>query len=280
VKRNRISKVNTQDSPSFSLPISELDLTYNAISSWSFFDDITTERFPNLTHLRITGNPLYKDLVSADAKKLTVEDGYMLTIARLPQLAYINYSKITEKERLNAETYYLGQIATELSNVPEAKEAEVIARHPRYRELCDEYGEPTIQRRTKVEKLLPNSLAARLVTLSFTLSPGILPSKQQRSWVEQVPKSFSIYSLLGIVGKRLGLMPLDLRLVMETNERDPLGRDSGYSGPEWWDSSDEGEDEEHGEWVQREVELVAGTRTIGTYIDDNNGAIRVEHVKD
>lgn len=276
LKRNRISTVTAQESTGFSLPVFELDLTYNDINRWSFFDNITTERFPNLTHLRITGNPLYKDLVSADAKRLTVEDGYMLTIARLPQLEYINYSKITEKERLNAETYYLGQIAIELSNVPEAKQEEVIVQHPRYRDLCDEYGEPTIQRRTRVENLDPNSLAARLVTLSFSLSPRILPSKQQRSWTEQVPKSFPIYSLLGIVGKRFGLMPLDLRLVMETNERDPLGRDRGYSGPEWWDSSDDEDDDEHDEWVQREVELVAGTRTIGTYIDGTSATVRVE----
>ena len=279
LKRNRISTIRTNTGTDFSLPIQELDLSYNAIDTWTFFVDMPTPAFPELNHLRVTGNPLYKNLTSADDKPLTAEDGYMLTMARLRQLEYLNYARITEKERLNAETYYLGQIAIELSRPSESKVAEVIAHHLRYRELCDEYGEPTIQRKPKVDELDPNSLAARLVGITFTLAANGFSDANERSWIEEVPKSFNVYSVFGLVGKRLGVMPLDLRLVSETSERDPMARDSGYSGPEWWDSSDdeaEGEKREGEGWVKREVELVAGTRALGTYVDGRDASVRVE----
>ncbi|KAK3725111.1 hypothetical protein LTR37_000622 [Vermiconidia calcicola] len=277
LKRNSISIVNAHQKADFCLPIRELDLSYNAIDSFAFFNEITPRTLPALKHLRVTGNPLYKDIVSADGKALTAEDGYMLTIARLPQLESLNYSKITEKERLNAETYYLGQIAIELANVPEDNVGDVLKKHPRYRDLCEEYGEPTIQRQLKKAAFDPNSLAARLVTLTFTLSPALSHNHSEHCWIEELPKSLPIYALLGLVGKRLGIMPLDLRLVLETNERDPVGLNAGYAGPEWWDSSDdEVEGNGEGEWVRREVEMVAGTRALGTFVEGMEASVRVE----
>lgn len=260
-----------------SLSIESIDLAYNAVTSWSFFDSLGTA-YPNLRHLRVTGNPLYTNLISAEGKPLTAEDGYMLTIARLPQLKILNYSKISEKERLNSETYYLGQIAAELSRTPTEQSGEVIGRHPRWRALCEEYGEPVIQRQLRQDELDPNSLAAKLVTFNFTLDPNILPQFSSRTWSEEIPKLFKIYTVLGMIGKRLGMAPLKLRLVWETGEKDPVGRDGGYTGPEEWDSSDEDEasSRKEDELVAREVELVAGTRAVGTYIEGREAKVRIE----
>ncbi|KAF2486934.1 hypothetical protein BDY17DRAFT_245977 [Neohortaea acidophila] len=280
LRRNRIQTVTTEAEPAFALSVTEIDLTYNAVDTWLFFNSITKHTFPNLTHLRVTGNSLYQHLVSAEGKPLTSEDGYMLTLARLPQLQFLNYAKITEKERLNAETYYLGQIAAELSLASEEAEAGILAKHPRYRELCEEYGEPSIQRRSKANgQVEPNSLAARLVAVTFILAASEMPQISERHWTEEVPKTFNIYALLGTVGKRLGVMPLDLNLILETNERDPAGRNDARGAPEWWDSSD---DEEaaaagaEGEWIKRETVLVPGTRTLGTYVDGREATVRVE----
>jgi hypothetical protein len=277
LKRNGISTVYSDIStkPGFVLPVTELDLSYNTISSFTFFNYINSTTFPELKHLRVTGNPLYKSLVSVEGKPLTAEDGYMLTIARLPRLDLLNYSKITEKERLNAETYYLGQIAAELARASEDDYASVLAKHPRYQELCDEYGEPVVQRKVKKDELDPNSLAAKLVAVNFALAPGFLPSLEQRSWAEEIPKSLNIYAVLGIVGKRLAQMPLELCLILETSEKDPVGRDSGYDGPSWWDSDDEAVVAQE-EWVKREVELFAGTRALGTFIEAVEANVRVE----
>ncbi|KAK5164970.1 uncharacterized protein LTR77_009635 [Saxophila tyrrhenica] len=276
LKRNSISSFTTLGID-FKLQVEELDLSYNVISTFDFFNNITESSFPNLHHLRVTGNPVYQSLVSADGKPLTSEDGYMLTVARLPQLQCLNHSKITEKERLNAETYYLGQIAIELANAPEGQEGKVIAQHPRSQELCAEYGEPVIQRKTKKDAIDPNTLAARLTSVTFHLADHFLPEARERSWTADVPKSFAMYAVFGLVGKRLNQMPLTLRLVLETNERDPVGLQDRYGGPEWWDSSDdEAEVKQDDEWMKREVELTAGTRALTTYVEGNTAIVRAE----
>ncbi|KAK5123133.1 hypothetical protein LTR85_003331 [Meristemomyces frigidus] len=253
--------------------IHELDVRGNNISDWAFFNSLTVS-MPGLKHLRTTGNPLYENLKSAEGRPQTTEDGYMLTIARLPGLDTLNYSKITDKERLNAETYYLNQIALEITGTSsEAEAAAVRARHPRWAALCEEYGEPAVKpSATQVDGLDPNSPAASIATITFLSG--------QKTWTESVPKAANIYSVLGLVGKKLRIMPLKLRLVWETGEHDPVAREDG-DAPDWWCSSDDDEDGasgggDHGEMVAREVELVAGTRTVGTYIEGRDARVRVE----
>ncbi|KAF7185250.1 Tubulin-specific chaperone E [Pseudocercospora fuligena] len=257
--------------------VEDVDLAHNAIATWPLFNSLPIA-LPALRHLRVTGNPLYKDLHSAERKLLTAEDGYMLTMARLPQLETLNFSKITEKERLNADNYYLREIAAEVSLASEKQTAEILARHPRWTALCEEYGEPTISRAPKPDEVDPRSLAARLVTITFFLHDEDLLSGSVRSWVKEVPKSFNVYTLLGMVGKKLGISPLKLRLVSETGEKDPVGRNTGDGSVEWWDSD---EDEavvmtDGADLVSREVELVAGTRALGTYIEGREARVRVE----
>lgn len=273
LKNNKISRVGVggQSTPNSFFSIRELDLRQNNIADWDFFNDLAIPT-PNLKHLRTSGNPLYLNLKSAEGKHLTAEDGYMLTIARFPRLETLNYSKITDKERLNAETYYLGQIAAELSSTTsEAEAAIVLANHPRWSALCEEYGEPAAKRQVKADELDSSSLAARLVTVDFISSEG--------SWRSELPKTLSVYEVLGVVGKRLKVMPLKLRLIWETGEQDPMASNA-EGGPEWWDSSDDeaevaGNNNEEG-WVTREVELLAGTRVLGTYIEGREARVRIE----
>lgn len=277
LKQNWITAVSADSDSALSFSINELDLSYNCIPSFEFVDALQPTNFPALRHLRLTGNPLYQNLLSADGKALTPADGHILTVARLSQLESLNYSKITEKERLNAETYYLGQIAAEIAHAPKGAEAEVISRHWRYRELCKEYGEPVIPRQAKTDAVNPNSLAARLVRIEFTCANDLVSNPGGRSWVEELPKSLSIYALLGVVGKRFEQMPLDLRLIVETTEQDPAESRESYTGPDWWDSSDdESAGDGHGDWTKREVELVASTRTLASYVDSRELYVRVE----
>ena len=276
LKRCQISTIGEREPRTivYSASLQVLDIAYNRISQWALFDSLEAI-YPALNSLVITGNPLYSGLSSAEGTTLTAEDGYMLTIARLPRIDFLNHSKITEKERLNSETYYLNQIASELTKTPAGKRQQVLHRHPRWNALCDEYGEPAPPE-AKSNDIKPNSLAARLVTITFRAdaTPGYAFS----TWQEVVTKSTNVYSLLGIAGRRLKTMPLKLRLILETGEHDPIGSDAGYAGPDWWDSSDEEDDRPRAgqEFVAREIELVAGTRPIGTYIEGRDAHIRVE----
>jgi hypothetical protein len=55
------------------------------------------------------------------------------------------------------------------------------------------------------------------------------------------------------------------------------GVDGTDGAPEWWDSSDEEEEgRDESEWVAREVQLVAGTRMVGSYFEGRTAKVRVE----
>lgn len=260
--------------------LTTLDLSHNSISDWSLLNALP-HLFPGLKHLRISHNPLYSSLKAANRTPLTPADGYMLTIARLPKLQTLNYSTITEKERLNAETYYLSQIAEEVSLAPPEMEGEIKKRHPRWHALCEEYGEPVIVRKMG-KGIDPNSLAARLIRCQFYCATPCATDVSEKEFFMELPKSLSIYAVLGIVGKRLGLLPLKLRLFWETGEKDPVKTAGGkVQGVQEWDSDEEETTEDKRvQWVEREVELVAGTRPLGTVVEKAEARLRVEWTVD
>ena len=283
LKNNKIFEISTSDTNSlvFSSSLTELDLSYNEISTWSFIDQLETV-FPGLTALRIPHNPLYQNLRSPDGKALSPQDGYMLTFARLGKLKNINYSPISDKDRLNAEPYYLSLIARELASAPEDLAAEIVAQHPRYKYLCEEYGDPVVRRETSAVN--PVSLAARLIKFKLRLGDSVkhaAASTAGASDIEvEVPVGFTSYSLHGVVGKELGLKPLKLKLIWETGDWMPASHQFDINKEESWDSesSDDEikESTQRTEMVMREVEIVPGTRLVGTWVDGMEAVVRVE----
>jgi len=191
------------------------------------------------------------------------------------------WAQVTPKDRLNAETYYLSQIAQEVAQSPEDAEASVIARHRRYTELCEEYGHPTIQR-TK-GAINPNSLAARLIQCTFRLADSAVSKVSEgppHTLSVEIPQSLTIYSTLGVVGKHFGLPPLKIKLVWETGEWDPVVENAATEDT-LWDSDGDGEilgdvASEEAKRAYKEVDLVAGTRMIGTWVEASKATIRVE----
>lgn len=307
LKGNRIAHIvptsSSTDSPVFGANLHYLDLSYNQVASWSFVDALS-RAFPGLTSLRFTHNPIYDDpeLDSQDAYAASrtskgvskTDEAYMLLVARMPSLTALNFSNIKTAERADAEMFYLSRIARQLATVPESAEGEVLARHRRWAELCELYGEPPVVRQ---RELNPNFLEARLITVEFCLSSPGQPAASDAEEAEkrsiQIPKSFDIYAVKGLVGKLFGLPPLKLRLVWETGEWDPV---AGFDD-EAEDSSDEEEMEAEwerragagdlvgeapqfakkgGRWVKREVELKDGPRQLGYCVDGPEVRIRVE----
>lgn len=276
--------------PVFPHTLTYLDLSSNSVSTWSFIDQLPTS-FPGLQSLRFAHNPIYTnpdlDSPSPAPEKPAkgTEESYMLLTARLPSLKALNFSTITPQDRANADMFYLSRIARQLSSVPAENEADVLARHPRYAELCARYGAPAVSRTREVD---PRFLEGRLVSVTFQLGAA--------EKTVGVPKSFDVYAVKGVVGRLFGLAPLGTKLVWETGEWDPVG---GFD--EEGDSSEDEEAEvdkerredgvvvEDGErggeggvtggrWVKREVELRDGPRQFGYCVDGMEARIRVEVV--
>lgn len=210
----------------------------------------------------------------------------MLTLARLGNLKTLNYSPITSKERLNAESYYLSLIARELNFSDSKLQSQILATHPRYEYLVSEYGEPVINR--EASAVNPNSLAARLIKFNFYLKTESAEGARDEALVEsfeaEIPMSVTAYTLLGIVAKEFGIPPRKCKLIWETGDWMLAPRVDDVDAD--WDSDsdggavekdDEGSDKEDvGGRVMREVEIVPGTRVVGNWVEGMEAVVRVE----
>ncbi|KAJ4417757.1 hypothetical protein N0V85_001728 [Neurospora sp. IMI 360204] len=306
LKGNLISSITTSSStevPVFGKNLQYLDMSYNKVSDWQFVDALL-DSFPGLTSLRFSHNPIYENPGLEDgaisetdgSKKGTAasDEAFMLMAARLPSVRTLNFSNITTADRTNAEMYYLSRIARQLSTTPEADEAQVLARHRRWAELCELYGEPVVSRQQDIN---PNFLEARLITVHFYLAELATSESEDNTSVGerivQIPKSFDIYAVKGISGRMFGLPPLKLRLVWETGEWDPVGGFDDDDGDSSEDEEIEAERERRqddsaslagtsiagkkgGRFVRREVELKDGPRQFGYCVDGLEAKIRVE----
>lgn len=281
LKGNEISKTDNEpyelsNLPSFGKQLCYVDISYNAVTEWKFVNDLD-HIFPGMTALRLANNPIYK--TSKDVGSFTsMDDSYMLTLARIRKLETLNFSKITAADRTNSEMFYLSRITKEISETPESKEADVITRHPRYAELCEKHGAPTIVRK-EAGSDTPNYMEGRLIKFTFYLPQDSLEGQTKEIKMERrIPKSFDVYRVKGLVGKMFGVRPLSIRLIWETGEWDSV---AGY---EEWESEDEGEDideetaavREMGKWVKREVEIEDCTRPVGNLVDGLEATLRLE----
>lgn len=299
LKGNNISSITTNVSdprPVFPSSLQFLDVSYNKIATWDFIDDLPSV-FPGLTSLRFAHNPIYEnpDPEHSAQSKTVAEEAYMLAVGRLADIKVLNFGNITKDDRQNAEMFYLARIAKHLAAVPPNQEAEVIKNHRRYAELCEIYGPPVVNRTKDIN---PAFLEARLITVQFVYRAKDSGEAVERS--TKIPKSYDIYRVKGIAGKLFEQKPLDLRLVLETGEWDPVAGfddevdDSGEEGPEPEDTPLTetaqiglgGEEDKEptssqterkvGKWVKREVELQDGPRQLGFCVDGREARVRVE----
>lgn len=266
-----------------------LDLSNNLIDSWTVIDQLA-HAAPSLSSLRASGNPLYSNGLAFSNHKVSEAEISMLIIARLSGLETLNLSVITSKDRLEAEPFYLRMVAKQLSQRPVEQEAEILKQNPRYDALCREYGAPAIERQS-AQVSDPNSLEARLVNcmiysksvVSLITKPAestTLPTRDS-PLVLRLPQSMSIYTVMGQVGKRLGIQPMSLRLTWETGERDPVKRQrvGQFDSIDWSSDSEDDSSTQHTQWIDREVNLVPGTRPLGTIVECKDAWLRLAIVR-
>lgn len=291
LKGNNISAISSSSESTalaFSSSLKYLDLSYNNIEDWTFVDNLITI-FPGLSGLRISHNPIYSSHGSDD-RGTTSEESYMFTVARIAQLKSLNFSNITVTDRSNAEIFYLSRIAKQITNVPEGSEKTVTDLHPRYDALCQIYGDPDIVRREEINSAF---LEARLINVAFSYEGSL--DKTAR-----IPKSFDIYAVKGIASKLFDKSPLQLKLVWETDDWDPVAGFDDDDGDSSDDddgvnnttpnaerrvvetelpvSGEEAEADGAGRWVKREIELSDAPRQLGYCVEGTDVRIRVEAI--
>ncbi|KAF7868642.1 hypothetical protein EAF04_005173 [Stromatinia cepivora] len=319
LKGNKIYTTGTMSVPGsvktftpliFNKKLSYIDLSSNKIDNWDFVDELVYI-FPGMTSLRISKNQIYQEK-SDDSTMGSLNEEFMLTLARLGSLQKLNFSSITPQDRNNAELFYLSQIGKELGAVGSDQESTVISRHKRYKELCDLHGPPVVARKEKAE-INPAFLEARLIRFTFYVPAKPEIHQKETIIVKEIPKAFSIYRIKGIVGRLLDRRPMSLKLIWETGEWDPVagyedideydddngvdkvgevfapvslsdgiqkqskGNDSGTEIDKVAAQTDEQSRKSMaGKFMKREVELEDTTKDVGLCVDGMEARVRVE----
>ncbi|KAJ5899057.1 hypothetical protein N7495_003801 [Penicillium taxi] len=291
---------NTNIDFKFSNTLHSLDISRNNISSWTVLNHLAT-LFPGLTTFRISGNPIYDqpplpDYIAAAtstpsaSKPMTVDEAFMLTLARFPPtLRVLNFSAISLSDRSNAEMYYLSLIAKELSATSEDEEKRILFAHPRYAELCEQYGEPTLTRAVVAdgsgERVIhPRSVAARLIKMAFRIVCHEQKGDEvtdAKTIVKEIPTSFNSYQVKALVSRLFDLQPYSFKLVWETDEWDPVEKETVDEADWVEDSEDEMPREvsvpatDKSRFVRREVELADSTGDIGFLFQGETGEMKI-----
>lgn len=187
--------------------------------------------------------------------------------------------------------YYLSLIGKVLSATSEEEESRILASHPRYSELCDLYGAPTITRAVVADSsgqrgVHPRSVASRLVKMAFHLSDlsSTKSGNQEQTHIKEIPTSFDSYQVKALVSRLFHLPAYGFKLIWETDEFDPI--ETAVNDEGTLDSDDESEDEMRAHqrgvsepnasrFVRREVELVDSTRDIGFLFQGETGEMRI-----
>jgi hypothetical protein len=266
-----------------------VDLSYNQIGNWEFVNELDVT-FPGLKALRLSQNPIHSRTAEHGLPH-TPDDPSMITVARIKGLEVLDYREILPDYRANAEGFYLSLIGKEIASVGENDMSDVISKHKRYQELCEVHGPPTILRKS-MNAINPKFLEARLINFEFYVPPrpfqeGEMGLKRATVWRE-IPKSFNVYRVKGIVGRLFNYPPLSLRLTWETGIWDPI---ASYEDQVSVDEEDKVEtkatyapsttdlhdpNSKQGRWMKREVEIKDTTRAIGVCVDGDRATVRVE----
>jgi len=129
LNENKIPLVSHDGERSRFPQLKSISLDQNAISEWESVDQLN--KFPQLHTLRLRWNPLNEKMGPGLAR--------MVVTARIAKLTLLNGSEVSAAERTEAEKYYLKQCYK-----PPGEDQDVRQAHPRYSELLECYGQPTV----------------------------------------------------------------------------------------------------------------------------------------
>lgn len=146
-----------------------LDLRYNKITTWTELDRLRSQ-FPKVTDLRLQQNPLIGGVEEDEIQ------AYI--IGHWGGLSAVNNMKVSEKERVNAELYFM-------SKVSKGQFKDFDMSGSRWAELCEEYGAPVAS----------DSIEKKNAVLDLTFVRG---SKTES---RKVPRGLTVQRLKLLVAK-------------------------------------------------------------------------------
>lgn len=245
---NRVAQVGLETQEGAFSQITTLNLSQNVIASFAFIDNLP-QKFPNLSSLRITDNPLLLRSEFNNVNDPRASDkSYYLTLARLPSLLTLNYAKISSRDREEGEIYYLSVAEKGLKSLFAASKdpTELVhtakSLYPRYQKLTEKYfrdsiidqylasfradeGETTNLFKDTQSAHPAGSLAARIVNATFYI-PSDTSAPVPVVEVElRIPSTLPVTRLMSILLQNANfrpyVKPMCFKMIYESKELDP-----------------------------------------------------------
>ncbi|KAI9003088.1 hypothetical protein BC832DRAFT_559931 [Gaertneriomyces semiglobifer] len=129
------------------LALKALNISDCHLNDWESVHQLNS--MPQLAEIRLNRNPILSTVAQ--------DDVYAILVGRLSKATVINGSAVSPKARKDGELFYLNMCAKDLATTGE------LSLHPRYQELCDIYGVPSVAPAAAVSNLLKD----RLLSLTF-----------------------------------------------------------------------------------------------------------------
>ncbi|KAK9479423.1 hypothetical protein V1514DRAFT_328586 [Lipomyces japonicus] len=162
--------------------ITSIDLRYNLISAWSSVDMLVSA-FTTTKEARLRWNPLFAEM--------NEDEAHVLTIARWGSLQSLNGTKISDRERTNAEIYFMNKVV--LDN---GSKLDFDPTCQRWIELCEKYGTP--------EAPVPVPKRSKFINVGFVVNDV----KKNRN----LPRGLTVEKLKNLVGKWYKVAVSDITL--------------------------------------------------------------------
>ncbi|KAG0003124.1 hypothetical protein BGZ79_001604 [Entomortierella chlamydospora] len=209
-----VNVIGPQDDNDFKT-LTSLRLADNLIEGWLSIDQIGL--YTTLRSLWIGNNPVLTKLPQEQQLSAPSSHGFdprTECIVRMPHIVQLNGSEITKKDRLNAELYYVTQVAHSTKGMDEAA---ILAIHPRFEELCKVHGRPDTSDESR--KATSDILKDRLIEITL-VSKSDIDSPVKASFKRKVLGTMTVKNLKNLAQKLLRIPSQRQQLVFLTNDPD------------------------------------------------------------
>lgn len=248
LQANQVARVGLEASDISFPRLQTLNLSQNSIATFSFIDNLP-QKFPTLSSLRITGNPLFlRSEFDINNDPRASDKTYYLTLARIPSLQTLNYTKISSRDREEGEIYYLSVAEKDLKLLVTTNKdaAELVhtanSLYPRYQVLTKKYNRDSVieqylsSSQADDDKIIKSSvdtlpvhpagsLAARIINATFYIPDETSKVMSTAEAEFQIPSSIPVTRLMSILVQhanfRSYLKPMRFKMIYESEELDP-----------------------------------------------------------
>ncbi|KAG0256650.1 hypothetical protein BG011_004377 [Mortierella polycephala] len=216
LSENKIGNITAPQDASDFKQLTSLQLSDNVVDNWTSIDCLGL--YSSLRQLWIVNNPFaQKSLEGQNSSSSIGSDTRTSLIARMGQIDSLNGSEITKKNRIDAELYYLKNVA--LSAVGMEPSA-VEALHPRFEQLCQVHGRPDTSDESR--KATSDILKDRLIAVTL-VSKDTIEGPVKKSVQRNVLGTMTVKNVKNLAQKLLRIPAMRQKLVFLTSDPDYEG---------------------------------------------------------